>query len=215
MMLCAHWEAAIGAARSLSDVDNIAAELWRAWGAGGLSDAAAEGLAAALHVQRQRLSGNAGTRPPATPASRPRPSAYPPKRRARPRRDRADSITRRRHLAASGVLPPRIAALFTVSELAALRIVSDEVRAKKTCQLTVGEIAARAGCSETSARGALRAAAAAGLLMVTERRRRGAPNWPNLVRIVSQEWLTWLSKRPRPAAMATPPGGCKKTRAHG
>jgi len=111
------------------------------------------------------------------------------------------------------VLPPRIAALFTVSELAALRIVSDEVRAKKTCQLTVGEIAARAGCSETSARGALRAAAAAGLLMVTERRRRGAPNWPNLVRIVSQEWLTWLSKRPRPAGMATPPGGSKKPEA--
>jgi hypothetical protein len=41
--------------------------------------------------------------------------------------DRQASIERRRRLAASGPLPPVMAARFTVSELAVLRIVGDEV----------------------------------------------------------------------------------------
>ena len=38
------------------------------------------------------------------------------------------------------------------------------------------------------------AAKALGLLVVSERRRRGLPSLANLVRIISAEWLTWLRR---------------------
>jgi hypothetical protein len=55
-------------------------------------------------------------------------SRFGQKRRSRSP-NRAASIARRRVLAASGVMPPAIAAKFTVSEQAVLRIVSPQWRA--------------------------------------------------------------------------------------
>jgi hypothetical protein len=101
-------------------------------------------------------------------------------------------------LAASGPLPPSIACKFTVGELAALRIVTDEVREKGHCDQTIAEISARAGICRTTAQNAIRAAAGMGLLTVQERRREGQKNLPNVVRIVSREWLQWI-KRGEPA----------------
>ena len=193
-MLVTQIKSAIGAAPSMGALDEIATQVWRIWGGGGFSDAAAEDLSEALQAKRRLFGSGPKSAIAGFHAGRKR-SVFPPKRRKQPRQDRTRSITRRRQLAASGVLPPRLAALFTVSELAALRIISDEAHAKKSCRLTIGAIAARAGCSETTARGAMRAASAAGLLLVTERRRSGAPNLPNVVQIVSPEWLIWLGKR--------------------
>jgi hypothetical protein len=82
-----------------------------------------------------------------------------------------------------------------VGELAALRIVTDEVREKGRCDRTIAEIAARAGICRTTAQNAIRAAAAMGLLTVQERRREGQKNLPNVVRIVSREWLQWIKRR--------------------
>src|SRR5215207_6370158 len=84
---------------------------------------------------------------------------------------RALAIARRRHLAASGPMAPALAARFTVSELAVLKIVSDEIRQHGTCFCTVAEIAARAGTSRVQ--DAIRQAARLGLLTVQERRREG------------------------------------------
>jgi hypothetical protein len=81
-----------------------------------------------------------------------------------------------------------------VGELAALRIVSDEVREKGHCDRTLGEIAARAGIGRTSAQNAMRPAATMGLLTVQERRREGQKNLPNVVRIVSREWQLWIKR---------------------
>jgi hypothetical protein len=36
-----------------------------------------------------------------------------------------------------------------------------------------------------------------GLLTVEERRREGPKNLPNVVRIVSREWLQWLARGPK------------------
>jgi hypothetical protein len=116
--------------------------------------------------------------------------------------DRQRSIERRRHLAASGVMPPALASRFTTSELAVLRIVGDQVKARGSCDLTLGEIAARAGVCRTTVQNALRQAAVGALITVRERRRRGANSLPNVVRIISREWLAWLTRGPRRA----PPG---------
>ena len=120
-----------------------------------------------------------------------RPSIFPPRR---PQRApvRAVAIARRRHLAASGPMPPALASKFTVSEFAVLRIVGDEVSGQGACGLTLAEIAARAGVCRRMAQSALREAAGLGLITVQERRREGQVNLPNIVRVVSREWLQWL-----------------------
>ena len=66
------------------------------------------------------------------------------------------------------------------------------------CDRTLGEMAARAGVSRTTAKNAIRAAAAMGLVTVQERRRVGQNNLPNVVRVVSREWIQWLARRAEP-----------------
>jgi hypothetical protein len=60
------------------------------------------------------------------------------------------------------------------------------------CGLTIGHIAALAGVSETTVRNAIREAKALGLVTVEERRKSAWVSYPNLVRIVSPEWASWL-----------------------
>lgn len=209
---------AIAAARSLARLEAYAQALWADWSAQRLDDARTQALAEAIEARRRALRGldmAANRIPAAATKAQGRPSCFPPKRKACSSPDRAASLERRRVLAASGVMPPALAARFTTGELAALRILADEVRDKGACRLTLGEIAARAGVSVTTARNGLRAAAALGLVLIAERRRAGRPNLPNLVRIVSREWTAWIG-RGAGRRKATAPlsrvegGGCKK-----
>ena len=58
---------------------------------------------------------------------------------------------------------------------------------------------------------AIREAARLGLLTVQERRREGRRNLPNVLRIVSKEWTTWLARGGRSSRLAAEPlRGCKK-----
>jgi hypothetical protein len=109
-------------------------------------------------------------------------------------------------------MPPQLAAQFTTGELAALRIVADAVRDRGACLLTLGEIAARAGVCVTTARNALRQAGREGLLTIEERRRDKRPNLPNVVRIVSREWKSWIERGRSSKSRTSAPkgGGCKK-----
>jgi len=104
-------------------------------------------------------------------------------------------MERRRRWAASGALPPALAARFTLAETAVLAVLAAEVLRHGACTLTVGHIAALAGVSETTVRNALRAARGLGLLTLEERRLTAWRNAPNVVRIVSREWLAWLRLR--------------------
>lgn len=123
-----------------------------------------------------------------------------------------------RHLAASGPMPPGLACKFTVSELAVLRIIGDEVRQHGHCDRCVDEIAARAGVCRRMVQTAIREAARLGLLTIEERRREGRRNLPNVVRIVSKEWTSWLARGGRSSCgfishpAAEPLTGCKKLR---
>ena len=109
-----------------------------------------------------------------------------------------------------------MACKFTVGELAALRIVADEVREKGHCDRTLAEISARAGVSRTTAQNALRAAACMDLVTIEERRRQGQVNLPNVVRVVSREWLLWLTRKEDRAKKPEAGGGrVQKSRPHG
>jgi hypothetical protein len=181
---------AVTRAHTLTRLDHLSRSIWQAMVANAVSDEQAQNLAELIHTRRSVVRGD--LKPVGIPPGRS--SIFPPRRLQRPPL-RPIAIARRRHLAASGPMPPALACRFTVGELAVLRIVGDEVRQHGHCDRTLGEIAARAGVSRSTAKNAIRAAAAMGLLTVQERRREGRVNLPNVLRVVSREWLQWLSKR--------------------
>lgn len=194
--------AAIAAARSLARLEAYARAVWADWTAQRLDDTQTQALAEAIEARRREVRGldTVANRVPAVTAAVQalgRPSCFPSKRKVSSSPDRGASLERRRLLASSGVMPPALAARFTTGELAALRIVADEVRDKSACRLTLGEIAARAGVGITTARRGLREAAAQGLVTIEERRRHRRPNLANVVRVLSAEWLTWIARGAR------------------
>jgi len=120
--------------------------------------------------------------------------------------DREQSIRRRRRLVSSGPLPGWLAARFTWGEVAVMRIVGDECRARGFCDLHIDAIAARAGVHRTTVQNALREAQGKGeqfnipIIHVQERRRKGQRSLTNIIRIVLPAWSDWLRKGPRRAA---------------
>ena len=204
--------AAIASASTPAQLDEFARALWRAYAAGQIADHQAQSLGEQIEARRNafRRPGQgpavlrvAVTREEARTASSEAPRPAPGLRRNGPSQlvlriprppsyDRSRSLERRRQLAASGPMPPALAASFTTAELAVLRIVGDEVREHGRCERTLAEIAARAGVSRTTTQNALRRAARLGLVAIEERRRPGNRDLPNLIRIISREWLAWL-----------------------
>src|SRR5215207_2555625 len=200
MSFCNQMAAAIDDARTLTRLDHLSRSIWQSLAAGAVGDDDAQALAECLHARRSVLRGD--IKPVGLPLGRP--SIFPPRRPQRARQ-RPVAIARRRHLAASGPMPPALACKFTVSELAVLRIVGDEVRLHGQCDRCVDEIAARAGVCRSMVKNALREAARLGLLTVQERRREGRRNLPNIIRIVSKEWTMWLARGGRGSRPAAEP----------
>src|SRR3954449_1486553 len=206
MCFCDQMAAAIDGARTLTRLDHLSRSIWQGLTAGAVGDDDAQALAERLHARRSLLRGEI------TPVGVPvgRPSIFPP-RRLQKAPKRPVAIARRRHLAASGPMPPALACKFTESELAVLRIIGDEVRQHCHCARCVDELAARAGVCRRMVQNAIREAARLGLLTIEERRRNGRRNLPNVVRIVSKEWASWLARGGRPSRLPAAPGiGCKK-----
>src|SRR3954451_19919550 len=169
------------------ELAKVASLLWRAYAAGQVTEAQASELSDLIEARR------------ALPAPQ---KPIQPRLGSRPRSPA--SMERRRRWAASGALPPALAARFTLAETAVLAVLAAEVLRHSACTLTVGHIAALAGVSETTVRNALRAAHGLGLLSIEERRLTAWRNAPNVVRIVSREWLGWLRLRASKGG-----GGCK------
>src|SRR3954463_2055400 len=173
-----------------AELPAVSSLLWKAYAAGTVTEADAADLSNLIEARR------------ALPAPQ-----KPIQRRFGSRPRAPASMERRRRWAASGALPPALAARFTLAETAVLAVIAAEVLRHGACTLTVGHIAALAGVSETTVRNALRAARGLGLLTVEERRLTAWRNAPNVVQIVSREWLAWL--RLRAPKERTPGGGCK------
>src|SRR3954447_26530792 len=208
MSFCNQMAVAIDGARTLTRLDHLSRSIWHSLAAGAVADDDAQALAERLHARRSLLRGE--IKPVGIPIGRP--SLFPPRRLQRSLQ-RPVAIARRRHLAASGPMPPALACKFTVSELAVLRIIGDEVRQHGQCDRCVDELAARAGVCRRMVQNAIREAARLGLLIIEEPRREGRRNLPNVVRIISKEWTTWLARGGRPSRLpAAPVIGCKKLR---
>jgi hypothetical protein len=166
-------------------------DIWRAHAAGQLSDDQAQELAE--RIEQQQRAGKTQWR--LITGSSPRswiqrsPEQRSPNRRA--------SIKRRRLHAASGMLPPWLAADYTQGEQAVLRVLADEWLTHGVCDLSRNEIASRAGVSHALAKRTLLMVERHGLISVKRRPRSGRKHLTNITRIVRAEWIDWLSKGSR------------------
>lgn len=196
-MFAERLSAAIDGARTLSRLDRLSHIIWQGYASGAVGDDGAQSLAERLSTRKGVVRGE--VKPVGIPPGR---ASIFPVRKAQIPPDRKASMSRRRALAASGPLPPRLAARFTIGQLAALRIVGDEVRDRGVCSITIAEVAARAGVCRSLVQSAIREAASLGLVTVQERRRRGEKNLPNVVRIVSREWGMWIRRGPKASPLS-------------
>src|SRR5919202_4992738 len=140
--------AAIAAAPRV-ELAKVASLLWRAYAAGQVSEDQASELSEMIEARRAL---------PAAPK--------PLQRRLGSRPRSPASMERRRRWAASGSLPPALAARFTLAETAVLTVIAAETRKHGDCRLTNGEIADVAGVSITTVKNAMRQARGLGLISV-------------------------------------------------
>lgn len=120
-------------------------------------------------------------------------SIFPARRRQRSP-DRQKSRERRRTLGGSSALPPSLRAQYTEGHRAVLCVVALEIKRRGICDFAIDKIAALAGVCRTTVYYALKEASNLGHLLVIERRRSSAKNLTNIVRIISTEWCTWISR---------------------
>lgn len=171
----------------------VASALWRAFAEGQVTEVEAEALSALIEARQTKhetvshLPGEAhtGRDTPQDRQNRQRTGVG-----SRPRTDA--SLERRRRWAASGRLPPTLAARFTLAEQAVLALIAAETARWGDCRLAIEHLASLAGVSRSTVKSAIREARKLGLLTVEERRLTGFRNDTNVVRIVSPEWTAWL-----------------------
>lgn len=199
---------AIGRAESSADLDDLARSLWRSHLARAISEADASELIDYIESRRRRPHRDV-SRQETLPGfalpdrNRDRVSRF-PKRRVQRSPDKQASYERRHRLAYSGVMPPHLAAHLSIGALAVLCIVADEYRRSARCELSLAEIAARAGVCRKTAQLAMKEARDLHLIRITERPIPGHRHLPNLVTIISLDWLKWLR---RPASDRVGDGG--------
>jgi hypothetical protein len=119
--------------------------------------------------------------------------------RMRERRSRAETAQRwgrRRMLAATYPIHPRLAWHLTTSQMAYARLVADEVKAKGWFELSHQEAGARCGMSAKTAQRAQERLEELGWIKVERRHDRTRPwrNLANSVRIINPEWLMWIRR---------------------
>lgn len=168
-------------------LDDVTRALWAALSAAQITEAQALHLSEAIHARRM------GAKITQATAGR----GFLPVRQSPPRKhqrspERSVSLERRRRWAASGRMPPQIAAKFTLGEQAALAVVAFEITKRGTCALAHGHVAALAGVSISTTKRAIRQARALGLIQVRERRLSRFRNQTNVITISDRAWQAWL-----------------------
>lgn len=160
----------------------IRENLWRVdWPAGRLTDDQAQGLDDFIQA---RLTA------PAVAVAAPRAARPSPGRP--PRVKDPARLERRGRWSASSWMPAHIAGLFTLAERALLNVVAYEVKASGSCCVCYETLGRRAGVSKATVKRAMRLAETLNLIAVERRPVRPFRHAPNVVTIVSREWLAWL-----------------------
>ena len=109
---------AIDAAGSLASLDALSQAVWKGFAAGACTDAEAQTIAEAVEARR-----NAFRAPRRRQLDLSRPPTLFSRAKAQRPPERQQALERRRRLATSGPMPPELACMFTMGELAVLRVV--------------------------------------------------------------------------------------------
>src|SRR4051794_33481735 len=133
------------------ELTKVSALLWKAYAAGQVSETETQALSDLIESRRAL---------PAAPK--------PLQRRLGSRPRSPASMERRRRWAASGALPPALAARFTTAENAVLAVIAAEHVKHGRCTLPIDHIAALAGVGRTTVKNALREAQRQGLARIEE-----------------------------------------------
>jgi hypothetical protein len=108
--------------------------------------------------------------------------------------DRKAKRDRRRTLARDGFMPDHLRDRYTEGEAAVHRIIAGEIMRKGYCDLFIDEMAKRAGVRRTTVQNALRQGIACGHISRKPQRISATKNRPNIIRIISRDWLEWLKR---------------------
>lgn len=182
------------AARTLQQIDDCAKSAWILNGEGLVDDREMAYLTPVIEHQRKAIRAQPWFQD--HPIGHLRPTRTKPvhRRPSIPADRRAASWVRRRSLAKNCIIPTCIAGRLTISKLAVLSVIARAVMDRGKSNMSLPEIAARAGVGCTTARYAIRDALRIGLISVSENRINGTWNRPNTIRIVCGRWLRWLKE---------------------
>lgn len=172
-------------------LDAAISDVWRDYVRGVITEAEADHRTALLAAQRL----------PGIPAGPLRRLSATGIRKFAPRRyqrspDREASRQRRRVLARDGRMPPDVRAHYTEGECAVLTVIAGEIKRHGVCDWPIDKIAATAGVGRTTAQNAMRTAARLHHVRIQCRPVKGRKSLTNVIRIVSQEWSTWIERGP-------------------
>jgi hypothetical protein len=199
---------AIDVARTAAELDTLTKLVWRGYADGEIGEDDAGHLDGRIRLRRpiRRIVRQAA---PGLPL--PEPNACRigclPERRVQRSPDKQASYDRRHRLAFDSVMPRHLGARLTIGQMAVMRVVADEYVKSTRCELTLDEIAARAGVCRKTARRAMTTARAQNLISVELRPVRGRKHRPNLVQIISFEWLNWSLRAKTKRDQASEPIG--------
>ncbi|UPJ41807.1 hypothetical protein IVB40_31750 [Bradyrhizobium sp. 40] len=189
---------AVNSALSPDQLDNVGRAVWHRVSNGELSDEDATFLSQAIEKRRpgrrpHRVDGVAVS---VTAARKLSHFAPRPCRRRLTDEERLKRRHRKRMLGGSSTMPDTLRHHFTEGERAALCIIAGEVKRHGVCDLSIDEIADRAGVGRTTVQNAMHEARRLELLQVRERPQRGAKHLTNVVRVISPAWVSWIKRAP-------------------
>jgi hypothetical protein len=188
----------VNACQTPDQLDAVARLIWERYGAGTVNDDEASYLASCIE-RRRPLSRRTSTGKFATIGKmNGRISRFLPRQRQRSP-DRRASRDRRRMLGGSSALPDNLRHHYTEGQRSVLCIIAGEIKRHGVCDLPIDKIAALAGVCRTTVQTAMHEARRLHHIKITERPQPGRKSLPNIVEIVSREWLTWIKRGPSAA----------------
>jgi hypothetical protein len=188
----------INACQNPDQLDAMARVIWERYGAGAVNDDEASYLASCIERRRPVSRRTSTGKFAILGKMNGRLSRFLPRQRQRSP-DRKASRDRRRMLGGSSALPDNLRHYYTEGQRSVLCIVAGEIKRHGVCDLPIDKIAALAGVCRTTVQTAMHEGRRLLHIKITERPQQGRKSLPNIVEIISREWLTWIKRGPSAA----------------